>query len=227
MKHLDEVDIVISSTGADGFVLTADQVAAGMKRRPSRPLFMIDIAVPRDIDPAAASVPDVFLYDIDDLEGIVESNLEMRRSEAAKIEVMIAEEMEEFQVWLKTLGVRPVIRALQDKSNGIYEETMDSLFNKLPELDEHQRKVIRRLTKSIVNQMMHDPINVIKELSGGKQGSEALDYFTQIFALQEQLGTDPDGGSPAPAERTDNERSSSIDFNVPKTVFAPAGLLGG
>lgn len=227
LKHLDEVDIVISSTGADGFVLTADQVAAGMKRRPSRPLFMIDIAVPRDIDPAAASVPDVFLYDIDDLEGIVESNLEMRRSEAAKIEVMIAEEMEEFQVWLKTLGVRPVIRALQDKSNGIYEETMDSLFNKLPELDEHQRKVIRRLTKSIVNQMMHDPINVIKELSGGKQGSEALDYFTQIFALQEQLGTDPDGGSPAPVERTDNERSSSIDFNVPKTVFAPAGLLGG
>lgn len=104
---------------------------------------------------------------------------------------------------------------------------MDSLFNKLPELDEHQRKVIRRLTKSIVNQMMHDPINVIKELSGGKQGSEALDYFTQIFALQEQLGTDPDSGSPAPVERTDNERSSSIDFNVPKTVFAPAGLLGG
>lgn len=228
LKHLDEVDIIISSTGADGYVLTADQVAAGMKRRPSRPLFMIDIAVPRDIDPAAASVPDVFLYDIDDLEGIVESNLEMRRSEAAKIEVMIAGEMDEFQMWLKTLGVRPVIRALQDKSNGIYEETMDSLFNKLPELDEHQRKVIRRLTKSIVNQMMHDPINVIKELSSGKQGNEALEYFTQIFALQEQLEAGTGGSSEAPAVQPANhERASASDFNVPKTVFAPAGLLGG
>lgn len=227
LKSLDEVDIVISSTGAEGYVLTAAQVAEGMKRRPSRPLFMIDIAVPRDIDPAAASVPDVFLYDIDDLEGIVESNLEMRRSEAAKIEVMIAEEMEEFQLWLKTLGVRPVIRALQDKSNGIYEETMDSLFNKLPELDEHQRKVIRRLTKSIVNQMMHDPINVIKEMSGGKQGNEALDYFTRIFALQEQLDSGPSGGSAEPAARAAAERSAGSELRVPGTMLAPAGLLGG
>ncbi|MBW4084744.1 glutamyl-tRNA reductase [Paenibacillus sp. S150] len=227
LQHLDEVDIVISSTGADGYVLTAGQVAEGMKSRPSRPLFMIDIAVPRDIDPEAAGVPDVFLYDIDDLEGIVETNLEMRRIEAAKIEVMIEEALEDFQLWLKTLGVRPVIRALQDKSNGIYEDTMDSLFNKLPELDEHQRKVIRRLTKSIVNQMMHDPINVIKELSGGKQGTEALEYFTQIFALQEQLGSGPDGESPAPSERKEAERSSGGDFTLPKSVFAPAGLLGG
>ena len=86
--------------------------------------------------------------------------------------------------WLKTLGVRPAIRALQEKSNAIHEETMESLFNKLPELDERQRKVIRRLTKSIVNQMMHDPINRIKEMTGGKQGGEALDYFSQIFALE-------------------------------------------
>ncbi|WP_449603358.1 glutamyl-tRNA reductase [Paenibacillus sp. Marseille-Q9583] len=228
LKTLNEVDIVISSTGADGYVLSADQVANAMKRRPSRPLFMIDIAVPRDIDPASANVPDVFLYDIDDLEGIVESNLEMRRSEAAKIEVMISEEMDEFQLWLKTLGVRPVIRALQDKSNAIHEETMESLFNKLPELDEHQRKVIRRLTKSIVNQMMHDPINVIKEMSGGKQGNEALDYFSKIFALQEQLESNSDGGDSAPVKQSSStERTAgSGDFSVPKTVLAPAGLLG-
>lgn len=132
----------------------------------------------------------------------MENNLEMRRSEAAKIEVMISEEMDEFQLWLKTLGVRPVIRALQDKSNTIHEETMESLFNKLPELDEHQRKVIRRLTKSIVNQMMHDPINVIKELSGGKQGNEALDYFSKIFALQEQLKSDSDDGDIASVKQS-------------------------
>lgn len=229
LAALHEVDIVISSTGAEGYVLTTDKVATAMKRRPSRPLFMIDIAVPRDIDPEVANVPDVFLYDIDDLEGIVENNLEMRRSEAAKIEVMISEEMDEFQLWLKTLGVRPVIRALQDKSNAIHEDTMESLFNKLPELDEHQRKVIRRLTKSIVNQMMHDPINVIKELSSGKQGTEALDYFSKIFALEEQLASGSDGGEPAPVEQSSSGERSSLsgDFSVPKTAFAPAGLLGG
>lgn len=184
LERLHEVDIIISSTGANEYVLNPVQVKESMKKRPSRPLFMIDIAVPRDIDPAVGDVSNVFLYDIDDLEGIVESNMEMRRAEAAKIEVMIDEEIAAFYKWLKTLGVRPAIKALQDKSNMIHEDTLESLFNKLPELDEHQRKVIRRLTKSIVNQMMHDPINRIKEMTGGKHGAEALDYFTQIFALE-------------------------------------------
>lgn len=184
LDRLHEVDIIISSTGANEYVLNPLRVKESMKKRPSRPLFMIDIAVPRDIDPTVGEVSNVFLYDIDDLEGIVESNMEMRRAEAAKIEVMIEEEMDAFHQWLKTLGVRPAIRALQDKSNTIHEDTLESLFNKLPELDERQRTVIRRLTKSIVNQMMHDPINRIKEMTGGKHGGEALDYFTQIFALE-------------------------------------------
>ena len=107
---------------------------------------------------------------------------------------MIEEEINVFNQWLKTLGVRPVIRALQEKSNVIHEETMASLFNKLPELDEHQRKVIRRLTKSIVNQMLHDPINRIKELTGEKNGEDSLDVFTQIFALENQLNDSKDDG---------------------------------
>ncbi|MBP2000417.1 glutamyl-tRNA reductase [Paenibacillus shirakamiensis] len=189
MEHIKDVDIIISSTGAEGYVLTSSQVTQSMKKRPSRPLFMIDIAVPRDIEPAISDLKNVFLYDIDDLEGIVESNMEMRRTEAAKIERMIDAEMAAFANWLQTLGVKPVIRALQDKSSSIHEDTLESLFNKLPELDEHQRKVIRRLTKSIVNQMMHDPINRIKELAADKRGDQALDMFTQIFALEEQLAT--------------------------------------
>lgn len=108
-------------------------------------------------------------------------------AEALKIDWMIEEEMGAFANWLQTLGVRPVIRALQEKSTSIHESTMESLFNKLPELDERQRKVIRRLTKSIVNQMMHDPINRIKEMAGEEHGVEALEMFTQIFALEQQL----------------------------------------
>lgn len=187
MNRLPEVDILISSTGAEGYVITQSQVAKSMQQRPERPLFMIDIAVPRDIDPSIGELDHVFLYDIDDLEGIVESNLEMRRGEAVKIEEMIEAEIEAFGNWLQTLGVKPVIRALQEKSSAIHETTLESMFNKLPELDERQRKVIRRLTKSIVNQMMHDPINRIKELAGEEKGAEALDWFTQIFALEEHI----------------------------------------
>ncbi|AUO07569.1 glutamyl-tRNA reductase [Paenibacillus jamilae] len=187
MNRLSDVDIVISSTGAQGYILDRNRVEASMKRRQSRPLFMIDIAVPRDLDPAIGELQNVFLYDIDDLEGIVESNLEMRRTEAAKIEHMIEDELSEFYQWLKTMGVRPVIRALQEKAESIHQDTLESLYNKLPELDERQRKVISRLTKSMLNQMMHDPINRVKELAVQKQGNEALDMFSHIFALEDRL----------------------------------------
>lgn len=224
--RLRDYDIVISSTGAEGYVLSSEDIAASMKSRPSRPLFMIDIAVPRDIDPSASALPNVFLYDIDDLEGIVESNMDMRRSEAVKIEAMIAEEGQQFQQWLKTLGVQPVIRALQEKSNSIHEETLESLFNKLPELDEHQRKIIRRLTKSIVNQMMHDPINVIKEMSGGKEGAEALGLFTKIFALEDRLEAADEGGSGQVKERKlpEMEIQPEAGGAMKPAPFAPAGL---
>lgn len=184
---LNEVDIVISSTGAAEFVLTKEQIERVMIQRKSRSLFMIDIAVPRNFDPKISELPNVFLFDIDDLEGIVESNLEQRRKEAAKIDEMIQAEMLSFHQWYKTLGVSPVIRALQDKSAMIHEETMGSLLKKLPDLDEREIKVIRKLTKSIVNQMLHDPILRIKEMAAERHGDQAIDLFTQIFALEERV----------------------------------------
>ncbi|MEK3882669.1 glutamyl-tRNA reductase [Paenibacillus sp. PL2-23] len=186
-NKLHEADIIISSTGSENYVLNREQVKEAMKKRKAKPLFMIDIAVPRDLDPSIAAVDNVFLYDIDDLEGIVQSNLEHRKQEAAKIELMIEWEMQQFEQWYKTLGVVPLIRALQTKSADIHEETMTSLANKLPELDEHQMKVIRKLTKSIVNQMMQDPILRIKEMAGEKRADEAMDMFVKLFALEEQL----------------------------------------
>lgn len=187
ISRLHETDIIISSTGSDGYVIMREQVAAAMQKRKSRPLFMIDIAVPRDLDPAIASVDNVFLYDIDDLEGIVESNMEQRRQEAAKIEVLIQAELDAYRSWYKTLGVAPLIRALQTKAADIHAETMDSLANKLPDLGERELKIIQKLTKSIVNQMMHDPILRIKEMAGEKKADEAMDMFVKLFALEDTL----------------------------------------
>ena len=203
IRRLSEVDIIISSTGAKEYVLRKEEVVASMKKRPSRALFMIDIAVPRDLDPHISELSNVFLYDIDDLEGIVQSNIEMRRNEAVRIEGMIEQEMDAFALWLQTLGVKPVIRALQEKATGIHEDTLLSLFNKLPELDERQRTVIRRLTRSIVNQMMHDPINRIKEMAADNNGHEALDMFSQIFALDEIV----DEEAKLPSKSAGKERS--------------------
>jgi glutamyl-tRNA reductase len=184
---LEEVDIVISSTGAADLVLSREQVSAVLQKRRSRPLFMIDIAVPRDLDPAIGQLPNVFLYDIDNLQSIVNNHLEERRKTAVIIEEMIAEEKLEFEQWTKTLGVSPLIQALQAKASSIHQETMESLTNKLPDLEERELKVIRKLTKSIVNQMLRDPVSRIKEMAAEKHGDEALEYFTKIFALEEQL----------------------------------------
>ncbi|WP_426455136.1 glutamyl-tRNA reductase [Paenibacillus sp. S-38] len=187
LDHLEEADIVISSTGAAGYVLTAEQVSCILQRRRSRPLFMIDIAVPRDLDPRLGDMPNVFLYDIDNLQSLVNSHLEERHKAAAQIEEMIKAEMAAFEQWTRTLGVTPVIQALQTKASAIHEETMDSLMKKLPDLDERELKVIRKLTKSIVNQMLRDPIVRIKEMAAERHGDDALEMFTQIFALEEQL----------------------------------------
>ncbi|CRF28782.1 glutamyl-tRNA reductase [Mycobacterium tuberculosis] len=148
---------------------------------------MIDIAVPRDLDPRLGEMPNVFLYDIDNLQSIVNSYLEERRKAAVQIEEMIGTEIAAFEQWTKTLGVSPVIQALQTKAASIHEETMDSLMKKLPELDERELKVIRKLTKSIVNQMLRDPIVRIKEMAAERHGDDALEMFTKIFALEEQL----------------------------------------
>ncbi|EHS56108.1 glutamyl-tRNA reductase [Paenibacillus kribbensis] len=228
IQRLADVDIVISSTGAQGYILDRDRVEASMKRRQSRPLFMIDIAVPRDLDPAIGELRNVFLYDIDDLEGIVESNLEMRRTEAAKIEHMIEGELSEFYQWLKTMGVRPVIRALQEKAESVHQDTLESLFNKLPELDERQRKVISRLTKSMLNQMMHDPINRVKELAVQKQGNEALELFSHIFALEDRLEDaaqkvdKSDASALMKPEAGVHEKSGQVQASP--ASLAPAGL---
>jgi glutamyl-tRNA reductase len=184
---LEEVDIVISSTGAAELVLTRDQVALALQKRRSRPLFMIDIAVPRDLDPAIGDLSNVFLYDIDNLQSIVNNHLQERQETAVLIEEMIAKEMLAFEQWTKTLGISPLIQALQTKASSIQQETMDSLTKKLPDLDERELKIIRKLTKSIVNQMLRDPVNRIKEMAAERHGDEALDYFTKIFALEEQL----------------------------------------
>lgn len=181
---LVEVDILISSTGASGFVITKDLMKKVAIARKGRSLFMVDIAVPRDIEPEIAEIENVFLYDIDDLEGIVEANMQERKKAAEKIGVMIEEGMEEFNQWLNMLGVVPVISALREKAMTIQAETMKSIERKLPDLTEREKKILNKHTKSIINQMLRDPILQAKELAAEKNAEESLRLFIKIFNIE-------------------------------------------
>ena len=155
------------------------------KKRKGKPLFMVDIAVPRDLDPAIAELEGVFLYDIDDLEGIVQANLQERQKAADIIMLMIEEEIVQYKQWLRMLGVVPVISALREKALNIQSETMKSLERKLPNLSEREIKVLNKHTKSIINQMLKDPILQVKELAGTKDADKNLQFFMNIFNIED------------------------------------------
>lgn len=183
---LIKADIVITSISTNSYVLTKQQIQAVSKKR-SHPLFMVDIAVPRNLDPDIKDLDNVFLYDIDDLEGIVETNLEKRAQEAEKIELMIEQELYSFKSWISTLGVVPIMAALREKSLTIHQEAVRNIENKLPSLTERELKIIRKYTKSIVNQMLHDPLLGIKEMAANPREKEVLDLIIQLFSLEEEI----------------------------------------
>ncbi|MER2000309.1 MAG: glutamyl-tRNA reductase [Lysinibacillus sp.] len=182
-----EADILISSTGATDYVIDYDLMQYVAKIRKGDPLFMVDIAVPRDLDPKIGDLPNVFLYDIDDLQGIVNANLAEREKAANEIQNMITVEVSEFKDWFKTLGVVPVISALRQKAASIQTETMQSIENKMPNLTERERKILNKHTKSIINQLLKDPILQAKELANSDKASEQLLLFQQIFGIEDEV----------------------------------------
>lgn len=187
-ETLEEVDIVISSTSTKGFVINKENLAPIIAARNGKKLVLLDIAVPRDIDPKVSELDNVILYDVDDLNGVVEANLEERKVAAAQIEEMIVKEVVEFEDWVEMLGVVPVISGLKTKAQKIQTETMLSLENKLPSLTEREWKVINKHVNSIMNQMLKDPIMFVKDASANREFSDhTLGSFIRIFNIEEEV----------------------------------------
>ncbi|WP_263706442.1 glutamyl-tRNA reductase [Shouchella tritolerans] len=184
---LHEADILISSTGSINFVIDLELMELVERLRKGKPLFMVDIAVPRDLDPRIGELANVFLYDIDDLQGIVEANLVERQRAANEIMLMIELELVQFKDWMGTLGVVPVISALRQKASQIQEDTMVSIENKMPDLTERERKILSKHTKSIINQLLKEPILQAKELASTSNSHEQLQLFQQIFGIEEEV----------------------------------------
>lgn len=204
-KLLETADVLISSTGAPDIVLhTEDMEQIITKRKRDSKLILIDIAVPRDIDSGIAGLDGVTLFDIDNLQHIVDENLESRKEAATEIEAMLMEEIEAFNGWLATLGVVPIISALRDKALSIQSETMKSIERKMPDLTTREKKVLNKHTKSIINQLLKEPIKQAKELAMSDEPEEALKLFIDIFGIDEavkkDLSSSREAGKPAAFE---------------------------
>ncbi|HXO16899.1 MAG TPA: glutamyl-tRNA reductase, partial [Candidatus Dormibacteraeota bacterium] len=160
---LAAADVVVASTGASHFVIDEGHVGAAMSRRPQRPLFIVDIAVPRDVDPAVANVGNVALVDIDGLKSLVDERLELRREAIPAVEEIIAEYVGRFEDWYRSRTALPVIARLTQKAEAIRVAELERLLARCPHLDERERMLVTGMTLTIVSKLLHSAILRIRE----------------------------------------------------------------
>lgn len=184
------VDIVLSSTGAQEPIIRVQDVKSKMRERRNKPLFLIDIAVPRDIDPKVNSIDNVYLYDIDDLQGVIELNVEERRNQARKAQHIIDEETIKFRRWLNSLNAVPTIVAIREKADTIRRNELRKTFSQLSDLDGKQREAIEVLTESIIKKLLHDPIVFLKKKAQRGSQTTFVDFTQQLFNLADSNALD-------------------------------------
>ncbi len=182
---ISDVDIVISSTGAPEYVLQKNQIKAAMKSRRNRSLFFIDIAVPRDIDPAINRINNAYVYDIDDLKGIVDENIDDRNREAVKAHRIIDEAVIGFHQWVDTLKVVPTIVSLRGKVETMARQELEKTLVSLNHLSESDKRAIQRMTGALVNKILHEPTDYLKKDGCRGNKSVALDLTRKLFNLEE------------------------------------------
>ena len=182
-KKLIEADIVISSTGAPDFIVTADMLRKIHHERRNRLLFLIDIAVPRDIDPAASALENVYLYNIDNLQDIVDENMNVRKKEAVKAEMIVDEEVARYINWQKELESVPTIVSLRNKAGEIVKDEMDKAAGWMSNLDKDDQEKIDNLVNSVVNKVLHAPVSVLKEESSDISSRDIVAAVRRLFRL--------------------------------------------
>ncbi len=167
-------DIVICSTGAPTYVLTKSQMQKVMRERKQRQVFIIDISVPRNIDPDINGLDNVYLYNVDDLQGVVDANMFERQKEAEKAEKIIEEELETFLKWQSSLDSVPTIIALREKAEAIKREELDKLMNKISGIGEKEKEAIEYMATALMNKLIHPPTAALKESSEDKDAMVAM-----------------------------------------------------
>ncbi|MGE5398656.1 MAG: glutamyl-tRNA reductase [Chitinophagales bacterium] len=181
-KYTSQADIIISCTAANHYVLKYDNLGTHLESR-EKPILLIDIAVPRDIDPALGSIEGVHLFDIDDMKNVVDSNMIERRNAARKAQKIIEAEIEEFNNWMAMLYVVPVIKALKGKGEAIKEAEIKRTLNRIGSITPRQERNIRLMAESITNQLLKFPVENLKEIAPNNEGHMYAEVIRKLFEL--------------------------------------------
>ncbi|CAK8715635.1 Glutamyl-tRNA reductase [Candidatus Electronema halotolerans] len=185
LEQLAETDILISSTGATDLILSKKDVASIMPRRRHRPLFLIDIAVPRDLDPEINTLDNVYLYDIDDLNNVVEMNKEQRDREAVKAKRIVEEETIKFMRWLEAMEVTPTIVELQAAAESICQAELEKTLSRLNGISDKERKSVERMASAIAGKLLHHPLQYLKSEHECANRQERIAVVRSLFHLNQ------------------------------------------
>lgn len=183
-ESLQRADIVITATDAPHPILHRLEVEAAMQARQQRPMIIMDIAVPRDVEPEVAEMEDVYLYNLDDLQKIVENNRNGRRAEVPKIEAIVQDELEIYMSWLASLEVVPTINDLRHRAEDIRSAELERALNRLGDLSSEEREIIASLSTRLVNKILHDPITRLKQEAADGDGVLYTQTTRHLFGLE-------------------------------------------
>ena len=184
--HMTGADIVITSTGAPHFIIGRNLAEQVIHRRKNKPIFFIDIAVPRDIDPAVNQIDNAFLYDIDDLQQVIDANLKERFKEAMRAEQIVDDEVEAFCLKMQTRDVVPTIVQLRESLEKVRRDEIERNRRHLKDLSPEQQAAVDQITKSIVNKILHPPIEQLKQMAHDPQGADLAELIRKIFNVKPQ-----------------------------------------
>ncbi len=201
-SELVAADVVISSTSAKRFVLTRDLMKDVVKARRRRPLFLIDIAVPRDVDPRVGELPSVFLYDVDDLSQVADQNLAHRKQEVEAAAAIVEAEVEAFEHWRRTLDLTPTIVALRKHFTRVVKEELARTVPRLGELSPKERKSLDKMCQAMVNKLLHRPLTQLKDGVEDGEGPALIDATRRLFDLPDAAA--PDTAPEAKTESTEH-----------------------
>ena len=187
-NHLETADIIISSTGAKEYIIEQEMIQKCMKKRKRRPMFLIDIAVPRDIDPLINEIGNAYVYDIDDLQSVVDANMKIREAEAEKAQVIIEEEILKIEDWLVTLDVVPTIKNFREKVLALANSELHKGMNQLGDISNKQERAVRSMINGFAYKLLHEPTVMLKQKAKeGNAGFEYLQTINDLFGLKPQV----------------------------------------
>jgi len=195
-RSLADIDVMVCSTASPRPIVFTEHIRPALAARGDRPLCILDIALPRDVDPAVRDLDNVFLYNLDDLQAVVSSNLERRRAEVPTAEDLIGGEVERYWEWLAGLAAVPVLTEMRARMDALRAKELDAALRKLGELDPAEREVVAELSRTLMNKFLHDPTVRLRAAAANGRGLGVVDTARYLFGLERAGGA---GAAPVPA----------------------------